>query len=80
MNFTTPQPEGSASIGDTHLELIAACLAGNAATAHWACGLPLSFVQEMADRALTQHDRTTRSSLAPDQASKLENGHEAGTK
>jgi hypothetical protein len=44
MNLTTPQPEGSTSIGDTHLELIAACLPGNAVTAHWACGLPLSFV------------------------------------
>jgi hypothetical protein len=80
MNFTTPQPEGRTSIGDTHLELIAACLPGNAATVHWACGLPLSFVQEMADRALTQHDRTTRSSLPVDPASDIGNGENAATK
>ena len=64
MNLTTPQPEGSTSIGDTYLELVAACLSGSGVTAHWACGLPLSFVQEMAGRALTQHDRTTRSEPA----------------
>ena len=80
MNLTMPQPEGSASIGDTHLELTAACLPGNAVTAHWACGLPLSFVQEMADRALTQHDRSTRSNLPVDPASNLENDQDAATK
>ena len=80
MNVTTPQPKGSISIGDTHLELIAACLPGNAATAHWACGLPLSFVQEMACRALTQHDRTTRSELPVGPASDLDNSYKAATK
>jgi hypothetical protein len=60
MNVTTPQPEGSISVGDTHLELIAACFPGNAVTAQWACGLPLSFVQEMADLWLAQHDQTTQ--------------------
>ena len=80
MNLTTPQPEGSSSITDTHLELIAACLPGYAVTAHWACGLPLSFVQEMAGRALTQHDRTTRSNLPVDSTSNLDNSENAATK
>ena len=81
MNLTTQQPEGSTSIGDTHLELVESCLPGNGATAHWACGMPLSFVQEMADLALTQHDRTTRAPILPlthFRASKT--SHNAGTK
>jgi hypothetical protein len=69
MNLTTPQPEGSTSIGDTHLELIAACLPGNAVTAHWACGLPLSFVQEMAGLWLAQHDQTAKAHTSSELAS-----------
>ena len=69
MNLTTPQPEGRTVTGDMHLDLIAACLPANLATAHWACGLPLSFVQEMADRWLSQHDNSARLSAPLDAAS-----------
>jgi len=56
MDITTPQSEGSTGINDPQLELTAVCLPGDvAATSHWACGMPLSFVQETADLWLTQH-------------------------
>jgi hypothetical protein len=79
MNFTTQQPEGGTSVGDTHLKLMAACLSGSVATAHWACGLPLSFVQEMADQWLAQHDRTAQACTSFDQASSADD-LSAGTK
>ena len=70
----TSQPEGSTHTGDFHLDLMAAGLSGNTAAHHWACGMPLSYVQEMADLRLTQHDRATRPDvllqLAPDQQAK----------
>jgi len=70
MDLTTPQSEGSAGTGHCHVDLMAACLPGNeTSTAHWACGLPLSFVQETADLWLAQHDQTGRPHASIDLAS-----------
>ena len=60
MNSTTSQPEGSTLSGDAHTDLIAANFPGALAVNHWACGMPLSYVQEMADRWLRQHDQLVR--------------------
>jgi len=56
MNPTTSQPEGSPRNED-YADLIAANFPGNPAINHWACGMPLSYVQEMADRCLSCHDK-----------------------
>jgi hypothetical protein len=69
MDFTTPPPEGSTRNGDSHLDLIAACLPGGGGTTHWACGLPLSYVQEMADHWLTQNPHSVPGSEPLDPAS-----------
>lgn len=80
MNLTTPQPEGSTGAGDCHVDLIAACFPDNATfTAHWACGLPLSFVQETADLWLAQHDQTGRPHASFDLASSPDDPN-SGTK
>jgi len=59
MNPATSQPEGSPR-NEVHADLIAANFPGNPAVNHWACGMPLSYVQEMADQWLSRHDQLVR--------------------
>ena len=68
MNPTTSQPEGSTRSGDAYVDLIAANFPDRIAVNHWACGMPLSYVQEMAHHWLSQHDQITRVALFVDPA------------
>lgn len=58
MNPSTPEPEGSKRLASLDADLMAACLPGEAGATHWACGMPLSYVQEMASRWLDLHEHT----------------------
>ena len=61
MDPTTSQPEGSSHSGDPYIDLIAANFPDRIMMSHWACGMPLSYVQEMADLCLKQHDQLVHS-------------------
>ncbi len=62
MNPTTPRPKGSTRIGD--IDAIrqpgATHCRGEAASLSWAYGMPLSYVQEMANHWLGLHEETMR--------------------
>jgi len=62
MNPTTPQPEGSMRIGDNDAirHHSATHCAGEVASVGWAYGMPLSYVQEMANHWLGVYDQTMR--------------------
>jgi hypothetical protein len=46
--------------GNLDANLVATCLAGDAGATHWAYGMPLSYVQEMASQWLSLYDQTAR--------------------
>ncbi len=60
MDPATPKPEGSTRIGNLDADLVAACLPAEAGTVHWAFGMPLSYVHEMASHWLSLYDRTAK--------------------
>ncbi|HZD51270.1 MAG TPA: hypothetical protein VE178_21205 [Silvibacterium sp.] len=64
MNPASPKPEGSTQAGNLDEGLVAECLAGEAGAIHWASGMPLSYVHEMASHRLSLYDQTTRQ-IAP---------------
>ncbi|MBV8115688.1 MAG: hypothetical protein JO300_13180 [Silvibacterium sp.] len=61
MSTAASQPEGSNREQYPTLDLTA--------THHWACGMPLSYVLEMADRCLKQHHEAARSGVMLDPVS-----------
>jgi hypothetical protein len=56
----------------------AACLPGEAGATHWAYGMPLSYVQEMASQRLSLYDQTARFT-APDDADNNHAGPDSGS-
>lgn len=62
MNPDTPQPEGSIRTDDG-LDPIAALISRHTPVSHWACGMPLSYVQEMAGYWLDLHNQSARLDL-----------------
>ena len=62
MNSDTPQPEGSIR-SDDGFDPIAALISPHPPASHWACGMPLSYVQEMADYWLDMHNQSARLDL-----------------
>lgn len=60
MNPTTPKTGDTTRLGSLDANLVAGCLPSEADTAHWAYGMPLSYVQEMASHWLSLHDQTAR--------------------
>lgn len=64
MNPTTSKIEGTMRLSNLDANLVAGGLPGEADTTHWAYGMPLSYVQEMASHRLGLHDQAARI-LAP---------------
>jgi hypothetical protein len=60
MNPATPKPEGSNDFDKLDANLVEACQPGESGHNHWAFGMPLSYVQEMASHWLSLHDQTAR--------------------
>jgi hypothetical protein len=63
MNPISPQPEGSKQSSNLDACLVAACLPGEVCGTHWASGMPLSYVHEMASHWLNVYDGTMRLTL-----------------
>lgn len=62
MNPATPQPEGSIPT-DEGLDPFAALISRHTPASHWACGMPLSYVHEMAGYWLDLHNQSARLDL-----------------
>jgi hypothetical protein len=77
---TTSQPEGSNRSGDPCVDLIAANFPDRIAVNHWACGMPLSHVREMAHHWLAQLDQSARVSHLLDPAADYDRASATDTK